>query len=314
MSAAVDVAGPPVALRASGVVRRYRNGRGVGPVDLEVRAGEVVALMGRNGCGKTTLLRVLAGLLRPQQGSTAAHGGAWRRRIGFAPDDPVEEGALTPRQSTFFWCRQWIDDPRRAESLTASALDGVGLGERADEPVAGLSYGQRRRLGLAQALAHRPDVALLDEPTSGLDPDGVDMLTTLLRDRAGESLTTVLASSDCTFVERVATRVVFLDEGLVVRDAPLRELLESLPPGRLVELRLPGPLPAALPAGMRAVGARDGWQRVELDSDAELPRLIELADALPGGVLAVRLRAHDLRDCFREVTGHELDASGEAPA
>ena len=82
-----------------------------------------------------------------------------------------------PRQATYFWCRQWVADAVLARRLTSETLDSLGLGDRADEPVGTLSYGLRRRLALAQALAHRPALALFDEPSAGLDPDGAAVVT-----------------------------------------------------------------------------------------------------------------------------------------
>ena len=104
----------PMAIAVVEAVRRFAGGRGVGPVDFDVRAGETFALMGANGAGKTTLLRMLATLGRPDSGVVRWWGEASptlaRRSIGFSPDVPVEEETLSPRQTTYFWCRQWIRD------------------------------------------------------------------------------------------------------------------------------------------------------------------------------------------------------------
>ena len=234
--------GPPASVVVSAALRRYPGGRSVGPIDLDVRAGEVLALMGSNGAGKSTLLRLLASADRGDGGRLTWWGDRSprraRRRIGYAADEPVEETTLSLRQSTYFWCRQWVRDPRLARRLTTETLDRLGLGERADEPVGTLSYGLRRRLALAQALVHRPALALFDEPSAGLDPDGAAVVSAALRARAASGQTTVVASNDPEFVAGVADRVAMLHQGRCLRVAPLPELLAEVPRRRIVELRV----------------------------------------------------------------------------
>jgi ABC-type multidrug transport system ATPase subunit len=254
----VSAAGPaPIAL-VSQAVRRYPGGRSVGPIDIEVGSGEILALMGSNGAGKSTLLRLLASADRPDSGRLTWWGDRnprrARRRMGYAADEPVEETTLSLRQSTYFWCRQWVSDPGRARQLTAETLADLGLADRADEPVGTLSYGLRRRLALAQALAHRPALALFDEPSAGLDPDGAAVVAAALRARAQAGQTTVVASNDPEFVAAVADRVAMLHQGRCLRVAPLHTLLAEVPRRRIVELRVGEP--AAEPdAAAGGVGA-----------------------------------------------------------
>lgn len=306
-------------MRLEGVVRRYRGGRAVGPVDLEVRSGEVLALMGPNGAGKSTALRLMASADRPDRGRLSWWGRearAWARRsIGYAPDAPEEEETLSARQATSFWCAQWVSDPAAARALAAEALTALGLAERADEPVGTLSYGLRRRLSLAQALAHRPALALLDEPSAGLDPGGCQILGETLRARVAAGGAAVVASNDPEFVASVADRVALLHEGRCRRVAPLATLLEELPRHRIAELQLsPATEPAAgsrdgaridaamrrieLVPGVVAVAPEGGGLRVELEDRASLAALVAAAEAAGGDLRSVEVRRPDLRDCF----------------
>ena len=301
----------------TGAVRRYPGGRSVGPIDLDVRAGEVLALMGSNGAGKSTLLRLLASADRSDAGRVTwwgdEHPQHARRRIGYAADEPVEETTLSPRQSTYFWCRQWVADPRRARRLTAETLASLGLGDRADEPVGTLSSGLRRRLALAQALAHRPALALFDEPSAGLDPEGVEVVTAALRSRAAAGQTSVVASNDPEFVAGVADRVAMLHEGRCLRVAPLPELLAEVPRRRIVELRVgdsgDGALTEALAGRVASLGgvvlrsAAEGLVVAELEEDAALSRLVAAADSIGPGVRSLEVRRPDLRECFRALVG-----------
>jgi ABC-2 type transport system ATP-binding protein len=306
MSAALSAA---PAISARGVVRRYRNGRGAGPIDLDVSAAETVALMGHNGCGKTTLLRVLATVSRPQRGDIHWFGDgavAARRRIGLALDSALEDGGLTGRQATNFWCSQWIAERSEVMARTCAVLDTLGLAEAADDKVASYSFGMRRRLALAAALVHDPAVALLDEPTAGLDPGGCADLAQLITARSRTGRSTVIASNDPGFVEAVAARVAVMNDGRVLRCAPPRELLAALPPGRVAELVIDGGGDGAAlwcVQGVIDITVDAGTTTVRFDGDDAVAALVAAADAPGGRLRQLRLRRPDLGDCVADLTG-----------
>jgi ABC-2 type transport system ATP-binding protein len=301
------------AVAATGIERRHPGGRGAGPIDVEVAPAETLALMGPNGAGKTTLLRMLATVDRPQRGSVSWWGsprrGRARRRLGLALDSAVEDAGLSGRQSTHFWCRQWVDDPSVARELVDLSLRRFGLGAVADEAVGGYSYGMRRRLALAQALVHQPDLALLDEPTAGLDPAGALALRELLAERCGQGRATVVASNDPAFVESVAARVALLVDGRLVRCAPPVELLAGGDATRVVEVTM-APLDLATLRGVAGViRARqlDGERAVlELRPGTSLAGIVAAADSVPGRLRDLSVRDPDLRDRFAALTGAEL--------
>ncbi|MFN2581523.1 MAG: ABC transporter ATP-binding protein [Candidatus Dormibacteria bacterium] len=306
----------PAVIDAVGVARRYRNGRGVGPLSLEVRGGERIAIMGPNGAGKTTLLRMLSTTARPRDGVVRWYGTTSPRRaremIGVAPDVVLEEGQLTARQATHFWCRQW--KPRHlAPRLVDDALNAFGLDGVGDEPVASFSYGMRRRLALAQALVHEPRIALLDEPTAGLDPDGVERLAAAMQVRAQRGDTTIAATNDCDFASAACDRVTFLDKGHLVHDAAPAALLGSVRSRRVAELELAGaPDIGGLRAvtGVGAVQRDDGVVRVEMLDDSALAAVVAAADRV-GELRAVRVHTPDLGDVFHQLTGRHLSANGD---
>jgi ABC-2 type transport system ATP-binding protein len=281
---------------------------------LRVASGERVALMGPNGAGKTTLLHVLATASRPRAGSVRWYGTSVarkaRRFIGAAPDTVLEEGGLTARQSTFFWCRQWM--PRTvAGHLVDGVLQQFGLAPVADEPVSSFSFGMRRRLALAQALVHRPRLALLDEPTAGLDPEGVGALMAALAARAWQGHATIVASNDCDFVAASCDRVVFLDGGHLVEDASPKDLLARVGAARVAELEVAPSCSIDELRRVHGVGAVDvvaGIVRVELLDDRALARIVSVADGAGGELLALRVHTPNLGDAFHALTGARLDA------
>lgn len=302
-----------LAVEARDIVRRYRNGRGVGPLRLVIHEGEVLALMGPNGCGKTTLLRILSTVWRPQSGGLRWFGGdarGARRHLGLSLDSALEEGGLTGRQATEFWCAQWCHRLEEVRWRTDRVLNELGIAEVADEPVAGYSFGMRRRLALAAALVHGPRLVLLDEPTAGLDPEGSSLLGRLLRAQAAAGGTAVIASNDPSFVETVADRVAFIDEGLLLRCAPVPELLAELPAGRLAEAEVDGvPDVTALRAveGVQDVRVQGQTIQVTFAGPRTVASLVAAADAPGGRLRELRLRRPDLRDCFSTLSGRRLE-------
>ena len=212
-------AGPAAALR--GVTRRYDELVAVDGLTLEVRRGEVLGLVGPNGAGKTTTVRLLNGILRPDGGSATvlgldpAHDGdAVRRRTGVLTENAGLDDRLTARENLEFAAQVRGLTRADARRLVGDHLERFGMSETADLSTAGFSTGQRKRLALARALVHAPELLFLDEPTSGLDPtatrDVTDLIGSLARE---EGRTVVLATHFLGEAGRVADRMAVLDRG-----------------------------------------------------------------------------------------------------
>jgi ABC-2 type transport system ATP-binding protein len=204
--------------------------RAVRGVSLTITPGEIVGIIGPNGSGKTTLLDLLLGYLRPDSGSVrvlglpAGHRDALAR-IGHMPQGPVPYPRLTGRRFLVFVAEAQgvIGAPRRAGEL----ITRLGLEEVADRPMGGYSTGTARRIGLAQALVHRPDLLLLDEPTANLDPVGSALVRQMLAEEGRRGVTILLASHQLHEVERLCTRLIVLGQGRVAADGRVEELLAA---------------------------------------------------------------------------------------
>jgi len=192
-------------------------------VDLRVAAGERVALVGANGSGKSTLLRVLHGLLRPAAGSVLRDG-ASRQAMVFQRPYMLRTSAMN-NVALALWLSgtRW----RQARELALAALARVGLAHAALRSARALSGGQQQRLALARAWSLRPDVLFLDEPTSSLDPHGKREVEALMAEFAGDGMTLVFASHNLGQVKRLATRVVYLEQGRVLADLPVQEFFDG---------------------------------------------------------------------------------------
>ena len=203
------------------VTRVFGPVRAVDDLSLQVAPGEVLGLLGHNGAGKTTAVRLIAGLLAPTSGRVRVDGldpdldgAAVRRRLGVLPANAAVDDRLTGRQNLRF-AAELYDLPRQGlDTRISGLLDRFDLGDRAKEPVGGYSTGMRQRLSLARLLLHDPDVLLLDEPTASLDPVAARQVRGLIADLgADRDRTVVLCTHDLAEAERLCDRVAILERG-----------------------------------------------------------------------------------------------------
>jgi ABC-2 type transport system ATP-binding protein len=194
--------------------------RALAGLDLEVRRGEVFGLLGPNGSGKTTTMKLVLGLLRPTSGEArvlgrAPHESPARARIGFLPEETYLHKFLTGEETLEFHGRLF-DLPREVRRRrTEELLEKVGLAGARGRRLREYSRGMGRRIGLAQALVNDPELVLLDEPTAGLDPMGAREVKDLILDLRGRGKTVLLSSHLLADVEDVCDRIAILHEGRV---------------------------------------------------------------------------------------------------
>jgi ABC-2 type transport system ATP-binding protein len=224
------VIGTAVALEARGLTKRFKGEvLAVDHLDISVPTGEVCGLLGPNGAGKTTTLRMMLGLIRPDEGEASVLGEIMRpshpvlARVGTL----IERPGFVPHLSgmtnlRLFWRSGGGSWP--APHLDR-ALDVAGLGSAVDRKVKGYSQGMRQRLGIAQALLGQPEVLVLDEPTNGLDPQEMREMRRLIREMAGEGATVLLSSHLLAEVEQVCHQVIVMDKGRLVSTGSVSDLV-----------------------------------------------------------------------------------------
>ena len=212
--AALEVAGVHVALRGKPVLRDLC----LSPAD-----GECRAIVGLNGAGKTTALRVILGMLRPDAGRVLLHGrdiassprDVWRR-VGHLVETPFSYPELTTRQNITASARLHGADPERAERTAERMSEALALTGWLDVPARRLSLGTRQKVGLVSALAHGPSIVILDEPTNGLDPLAVVGFRDLLREVTGRGGAVLVTGHHFDELTRIADRVEVLHRGRIV--------------------------------------------------------------------------------------------------
>jgi ABC-2 type transport system ATP-binding protein len=200
---------PPsaVVLEASEIVKRFGDRIALKGVSLSATRGELVAIIGPNGAGKTTLLSILAGVQRADSGSVS-HG---PEEVGWVPQQPALYGKLTVAENLRLFAR--LERRPDVEGAVAGMLGQTGLEERAGDPVAELSGGNRQRVNIAIGLLAEPEVLLLDEPSAALDPRQRERLWEFIGGLARHGTTVVFSTHNVQEAERYADQVVVLADG-----------------------------------------------------------------------------------------------------
>ncbi|WP_152053923.1 ABC transporter ATP-binding protein [Tautonia marina] len=260
-------------LEACDLIKRFGSITAVNGVSFQVGRGEAVALLGPNGAGKTTTISMISGLLRPDEGCVRFNGQPIRgetdpikRTLGLVPQELALVEELSARENLrFFGALQGLGGSRLHQAMT-DGLDLVGLTDRADSIVRTYSGGMKRRLNLAVALLHDPQVILLDEPTVGVDPQSRNAIfegLERLKDR-GKAL--IYTTHYMEEAERLCDRIVIIDRGQVIADGRVKDLSALLDRHARLRIELGNP------------GSGD-W----LDQFADVP-----------GVVQARLEDHEL--------------------
>jgi polar amino acid transport system ATP-binding protein len=227
----------PAMLRIAGLHKQFGDVPVLRGVDLELARGEVVVIIGPSGSGKSTLLRCVNRLVEPDSGTIEvgdvvvteqkAKLPAVRRRIGFVSQHfnlyPLKTAIENVMEGPIAVLKQ-----RKAEARPQALelLRSVGLEHKADAYPRELSGGQQQRVAIARALAMEPELILFDEPTSALDPELTGEVLDVMKRLADAGMTMLVASHEMHFARRVADRIVMIDEGIVVEDAPPETLFE----------------------------------------------------------------------------------------
>jgi ABC-2 type transport system ATP-binding protein len=309
----------PVLLRASNLSKSYGGRRAVDGVSFEVRAGQTVGLIGPNGAGKSSTVSMICGLLRPDAGTVELDGeaivqglSAAKRKIGLVPQDLALYEDLSARENLKLFAALYgikgADARRRCDEVLAL----VNLLDRAGDKPATFSGGMKRRLNIAAALMHDPQLLILDEPTVGVDPQSRNAIfDTLERLKAmGRSL--IYTSHYMEEVERLADHIVIIDHGKVLADESPAALFLRLPAQAALHVELAEPAPPALCDG---IGALTGVKSVRNDAAILDITLARGEDALQ---VMGYLERHDYRalhfatartkleDIFLNLTGRSL--------
>jgi len=312
-------------LQTQSLTKRYGSLTAVQDLSLEVNEGEVFGLLGPNGAGKITSISMMCGLLRPDSGQVVIHGkpitdgdADVRTRVGVCPQNIVLWGQLTCLEQMVFIGEMYGMKRKSVAQRSEQLLKELDLTEKRDQRARTLSGGMQRRLNLAMALVHDPEILVLDEPEAGLDPQSRVLVREYVKSLARRK-TIILTTHNMDEAERMADRVAIIDHGkLLTVDTP-EALKRTVGEGDVLEIEtgegpvlseVEGSVGSALSAVAKIapqVSSTNHTLVIRARGVVELlPAILDAlrsVDAQPG---EVRLRANSLEDVFISLTGRRL--------
>ncbi len=274
-------------------------------VDFSLNRGEWLALLGPNGAGKSTLVRSLAGRVRLDAGrltllgrELVADSFEGREKLGIVPQEIALYDTLTARENLVAFGRFHGVSGKLLDERITWALKWIALEDRANMRVKGFSGGMKRRLNIAAAVLHRPEVILLDEPTVGVDPQSRQRIWDMLEELRREGASLVLTTHQLDEAQTVCDRIVIVDHGKVIADGTLGELIErTVGKQRMVIAKL-GP-------GAGGIEAQE-LRRTMIDLPAELPDFLRELERMGRELLDLHIQVPNLQAVFLHLTGREL--------
>ena len=319
----MDGRGDPIV--AEGLVRRFGDIFAVDGIDLRVGAGEVFGFLGPNGAGKSTTVRMLTTLLRPTSGRATVAGhdvvteaDAVRRSIGVALQEAALDPLMTGRELLHLQAVLHGIEKADGRARASRLLQTVGLSGAADRRVGGYSGGMKRRLDLALALMHEPEVMFLDEPTTGLDPNSRAALWEEIRDLNASGTTVFLTTQYMEEADKLCARIAIIDGGRIVAEGSPRQLKSAIGDPTLRVVLSPaadrGTAEATLKGFGEPVPDAEGYVSTRLRGGAS--RVAEASRALEeAGIEIEGLELHNptLDDVFQRATGRRLEGAEQDP-
>lgn len=283
-------------IQVEGLTKYYGDYKAIDRLSFHAEPGEIVGFLGRNGAGKTTTMRILSGYMPPNEGTAMIAGHdvynqsiKARQALGYLPELVPMYKEMTVWQYVDYMGSLRGMKGRDREERVEEVLSRVDMIDRADSMIANLSKGMKQRVGLAQALVHRPSVLIMDEPTIGLDPGQVRDFRDLIREVA-EDRTVMLSTHILSEVEKLCSRVIVIDQGKIVAEDRIDRL------------------------GAMSTGASRCFLRVDGVSDddaaSHLSNLKEIAEAYPltGGIEVIA--ANDVKDDIRPIVAKSIIERG----
>ena len=316
----MHAAAPDVVLSLNGLQKSYGDLVAVKDLSLDVYRGEVFGFLGPNGAGKTTTIKMICGLLKSDAGeilinnhSLKDHYRECKRKLGLCPENLVIWESLTCLEQLEFIGQQYDLSRDAAKKKALELLDTLGLIAKRDKLAKELSSGMKRRLNIALALVHDPEILILDEPQAGLDPQSRIMVREYIRSLS-KRITVILTTHDMDEVDKLADRVGIIDNGqMLVLDTP-EGLKSRIGTGDILEIKIVADQDDALenlkvvfPKSLRDFTYQDETIRlVNIDALGVLPVLLEAFQHANMEILDITIRKKTLEDVFIDLTGRRL--------
>lgn len=299
------------AIQAEGLTKSYGSLRAVDGLSLSVLKGEIFGFLGPNGAGKTTSIKMLCGLQKPDSGTLRMALDDPSKSVGLCPQNIIIWDNMTCIEQLVFMGDMYGLPRRRARARGMEILETLGLAQKRDSLAKTLSGGMQRRLNIALALIHDPEILILDEPQAGLDPQS----RVLVRDYIGSlksKTTIILTTHDMEEAEKLSDRVCIMDHGKALVTGTVEEIKRSLGQGDVFEIEIDGDARTDLLPYLRAHAGRpmgDGERRLSFMAENAQETMIEVMSVVKERSIRLRhvgMRSTSLEDVFIHLTGRSL--------
>jgi ABC-2 type transport system ATP-binding protein len=310
---------PDNAIEVRDLTKAFREVVAVGGISFEVRRGEVFSLLGPNGAGKSTAISVISGLLKPDSGDASVMGHsvtkeslAARRCLGVVPQEVALYNDMSARENLVFWGRMYGLSGQLLERRVDEMLEAVGLVDRQKGRVGTYSGGMKRRVNIAAALLHTPQVVIMDEPTVGIDPQSRRHILDYVKELNRQGMSVLHTTHYMEEAEELSNRIAIMDKGKVIACGTRDELVRLVGEQARVDMAVTGE-PEKAAEAWRTV---DGVSRATVeqgrvavlagDSNAVVPLLFERAAQLGFRIGSVEIKEPNLETVFLSLTGRAL--------
>ena len=310
---------PDNAIEVRDLTKAFREVVAVGGISFEVHRGEVFSLLGPNGAGKSTAISVISGLLQPDSGDASVMGHsvlkesmAARRCLGVVPQEVALYNDMSARENLVFWGRMYGLSGSNLERRVDEMLKAVGLVERQKGRVATYSGGMKRRVNIAAALLHTPQVVIMDEPTVGIDPQSRRHILDYVKELNRHGMSVLYTTHYMEEAEELSNRIAIMDKGKIIACGTRDELVRLVGEQMRVDLAVTGEPDKAAEAWRAVAGvsrATVEQGRVLVlagDSNAVVPLLFERAAQLGFRIGSVEIQEPNLETVFLSLTGRAL--------
>jgi ABC-2 type transport system ATP-binding protein len=307
-------------IQVKGLTKYYGEHAAIHDLNFDIARGEVIGFLGLNGAGKTTTLKILGCVLLPTAGEVTVDGidiardpHEVRRRIGFLPDTPPVYGEMTVGRYLKFVAELRGVASESAAAAVTEAEEKTATREVHDQLISSLSHGYRQRVGVAQALVHKPKLLILDEPTSGLDPVQIVEMRSTIRALRGEH-TILLSSHILSEISQTCDRLLVIQRGEIVAQGTEQDLATQLGGGGTIEIEVVGPAQRAIDVAQTVTGVgackvlreTDGMAFISMEAAPDLRPKVARALVQNGiDLLRIDRGAARLESIFLKLTSKE---------
>ncbi|MGN9866652.1 ABC transporter ATP-binding protein [Bacillus swezeyi] len=304
-------------IEANGLMKSYGATTVVDHVDLQVEKGEIYGFLGRNGAGKSTFINMITGIIQPSAGSFRLLNESSiekvKHRIGVLPDYSTLYDSLTAVGHLKYFAK--LNGQSVSTTQCKAVLERVGLLEHADKKAGAYSFGMKKKLGIAQAIIHDPELIFLDEPTSGIDAESGLYIQKLIMDLQKEGKTIFMTSHNLNEIEKMCTRIAIMKNGSILKEGTLDELRKHFMSNITVQIRhsdIPEQHYSLINGFLESAGEQVEFRGNELsivvNSDDKIPAIVRVLTNCKVGIYRIHVDEPSLEDIFLD-SAEERDVS-----